>query len=64
MPMTVADPSRRGRRLLPVAVFLCVAGAHIWMIWMAPSALSFSVRHIHTDNAVMPPDGQAHAGEG
>ena len=53
MPMTVGDPSRRGRRLLPVAVFLCVAGAHIWMIWMAPSALSFSVRHIHTDNAVM-----------
>ena len=53
MPTTVTDMSGRGRRLLPAAVFLCVAGAHIWMIWMAPSALSFSVRHIHTDNAVI-----------
>ena len=53
MPTTTTDMSRRGRRLLPAAVFLCVAGAHVWMIWMAPTALSFSVRHIHTDNAVI-----------
>jgi hypothetical protein len=35
MPTTATDMSLRGRRLLPAAVFLCVAGAHIWMIWMA-----------------------------
>jgi hypothetical protein len=35
------------------ALFLCVAGSHIWMIWMAPNALSFSLRHVHTDNAVI-----------
>src|SRR5262245_2131916 len=41
-------------RLLLVATFLCVAAAHVWMIWMAPNALSFSEGHVHTDNAVMP----------
>jgi hypothetical protein len=43
----------RPSRLLLVAVFLCVVGAHVWTIWMAPNALSFSVRHVHTDNAVI-----------
>ena len=44
---------RRSPLLLPVAVFLCVAGAHVWTIWMAPNALSFSPSHVHTDNAVV-----------
>ncbi|MGH7359051.1 MAG: hypothetical protein ACREJR_09570, partial [Candidatus Rokuibacteriota bacterium] len=45
--------SRRTERLLFGAAFLCVAGAHVWTIWMAPTALSFSARHVHTDNAVI-----------
>jgi hypothetical protein len=44
---------RRDELWLLAAVFLSVAGTHIWMIWMAPTALSFSPRHVHTDNAVM-----------
>jgi hypothetical protein len=44
---------RRSRLLLVVAVFLCVAGARAWTIWMAPNALSFSPHHVHTDNAVV-----------
>jgi F5/8 type C domain len=44
---------RRTELCLLAAVFCCVAAAHIWMIWMAPTALSFSVRHVHTDNAVI-----------
>ena len=40
--------------LLFATAFLCVAAAHVWMIWMAPNALSFSEGHVHTDNAVMP----------
>jgi F5/8 type C domain len=44
---------RRDELGLLAAVSLAVAGAHVWMIWMAPTALSFSPRHIHTDNAVM-----------
>jgi hypothetical protein len=44
---------RRGRLLLTVAVFLGVAGFQAWTIWMAPNALSFSLRHVHTDNAVI-----------
>ena len=47
--MTGARP-----RLLLVATFLCVAAVHVWMVWMAPNALSFSEGHVHTDNAVMP----------
>jgi len=43
----------RRSHLLPLVVFLCVAGAHAWTIWMAPHALSFSPRHVHTDNAVI-----------
>ena len=35
------------------AIFLCVAAAHVWMIWMAPTAFTFSPQHVHTDNAVM-----------
>ena len=35
------------------AIFLCVAAAHVWMIWMAPTAFTFSPEHVHTDNAVM-----------
>src|SRR5262245_43464912 len=46
-------PSRRTELLLFTAVFLGVAGAHIWMIWMAPTAFTFSPGHVHTDNAVM-----------
>src|SRR5262245_39221178 len=45
---------RATRRLLFATVFLCVATVHVWMIWMAPNALSFSEGHVHTDNAVMP----------
>ena len=48
-----ASSRRRNELLLFGAVFLCVAGAHIWTIWMAPNALSFSARHVHTDNAVI-----------
>jgi len=45
--------SRRLQRWLLGVIALCVAAAHIWLIWMAPTALSFSVRHVHTDNAVI-----------
>jgi F5/8 type C domain len=48
-----ADWSRSREVLLVCAVFLWVAGAHVWTIWMAPSALSFSARHVHTDNVVI-----------
>ena len=44
---------RRSELLLLAAVFLGVVGTHVWMIWMAPTALSFSPHHVHTDNAVM-----------
>ena len=50
----LAGSSRRMERVLFAAIFLCVAGAHIWLAWMAPTALSFSTDHLHTDNAVMP----------
>jgi hypothetical protein len=45
---------RRNELWVLAAVFLCVAGTHIWMIWMAPTALSFSPHHVNSDNAVMP----------
>ena len=48
-----ASLGRRNELLFFATVFLCVAGAHIWMIWMAPTAFSFSTHHVHTDNAVM-----------
>jgi hypothetical protein len=45
---------RRNELVVLAVVFLCVAGTHIWMIWMAPTALSFSPHHVNTDSAVMP----------
>src|SRR5262245_46709389 len=45
---------RRRELLLLAAVFLCVAGIHVWMIWVAPTALSFTPHHVNTDSAVMP----------
>jgi hypothetical protein len=45
---------RRTELLLLAAVFLGVAGAHVWTIWMAPSAPSFSPHHVNRDSVVMP----------
>jgi F5/8 type C domain len=53
-PRSAGAPlSRRAELLLCAAIFLCVAGSHIWMVWMAPTAFTFSPGHVHTDNAVM-----------
>lgn len=49
----VPDMRRRNELSLLAALFLGVAGFHVWMIAMAPRALSFSPEHVHTDNAVM-----------
>ena len=48
-------------RLLLVATFLCVAAVHVWMVWMAPNALSFSPESRPYGQRRDAPDGQAHA---